>query len=347
MKAFPEIKKIIVTGGGGFLGKKICLYLKKKYQVISFSRKKYPELEKMGIQSLQGDLSSLEDITSAAKGCDSMIHTAALAGIWGHPKTFYNTNVIGTKNALRAAQSNNISRFVYTSSPSVVFGSSNIEGQDERIPYAKKSFCTYAHTKKIAEKIVLDHCYRNGLLTSALRPHLIWGPGDPHFIPRLIHKAKNNQLRLVGKGKNLVDVTYVDNAALAHVQLLENLSKNIAVQKKAYFIGQERPINLWEFICKLLQACQCSTFQIKKIPYPIAYALGLACEYMCKTLNIYHKEPPITRFLAMQLSKSHYFCHQQAHCDFGYQPAVTIEEGLNILKQMYMKPQTQGVSSQN
>ncbi|MBC61133.1 MAG: 3-beta hydroxysteroid dehydrogenase [Zetaproteobacteria bacterium] len=327
-------KHILVTGGGGFLGKEICKQLVERgYQVSSFSRKTYFELEKMGIKSFQGNLCNYESILPALSKCDSIIHTASLAGIWGDKQQYYQTNIIGTRNLLIAARESSIKRFIYTSSPSVVFEDKDIKGSDESISYSKKFTCTYPYTKKEAEKEVLQSSDINSYVSVALRPHLIWGPGDPHFLPRLLSQSKAKKIRRVGNGKNLVDIIHVKNAAYAHVLALENILENKNMHGKAYFLGQERPVNLWDFLNQLL-SCYNEKQITKKIPFPFAYTMGYLLEKIYKIFNWVNKEPPMTKFLALQMSKSHYFSHENAKKDFSYKPIISIEEGLEELKKL-------------
>jgi len=332
------IKKVFITGGGGFLGKKICAQLiDNNLQCTSFSRKYYPELKKIGVSSKKGDIRSFSDIlNSIDEDCDAIIHTASQAGVWGDPKELFDINVIGSKNIIKAALKKNVKYLIYTSSPSVVFDSRNISNKDETLTYAKKHFCEYSKTKKLAEESILKANGKNGLLTSALRPHLIWGPEDPHFIPRLIQKVKDKKLHIIGGGKNLVDVIYVDNAAKAHLKLLKKLSSSKIPGGKAYFIGQENPVNLWAFINSMLENLGYSPCKTK-VPFPLAYFLGFILEKFYKLFGVYNKEPQMTRFLAMQLAKSHYFNHSAAQEDFNYKAEITTKEGLKRLKEYYIK----------
>lgn len=325
-------KTVIVTGGGGFLGKKICSQLKEKgYHVVSLSRHKYPDLEKMGVESRVCDLRNKEDVLWAVRDSDSLIHTAAKAGYWGKAKDFYETNFVGTQNLLDASLKNGVKHFVYTSSPSVCFDGSDILGANEDTPYAKKHLCSYSESKHLAEKLVLDTAKSTGLRAAALRPHLIWGPDDPHFLPRLKQRASQGKLFKLGSGKNLVDVIYVDNAAKAHLKLLETLFKSDLPRGQAYFIGQEKPVLLWSFVDQLLEAYSIRPLR-KRVPLSVAYPLSILAETVFKGFNIYKREPQLTRFLALQLAKSHYFSHSKAEKDFDYRPEISTEEGLRLLK---------------
>lgn len=324
----PE--KILVTGGGGFLGSTICRQLKDKgYEVVSLSRGSYPHLTEAGVHCIQGSILSLSDLETTMKGCDAVIHTAAKVGTWGPKKDYYETNVQGTTNVIRTAQKLKLRRLVYTSSPSVVFAGRDICGENESIPYPKSYLANYPLTKMQAEKLVLDNHGEKYLATTALRPHLIWGPGDPHFIPRLREQAA--KLRKVGDLKNKVDVTYVDNAAEAHILAMEELSLESPNGGRAYFVGQEKPIELWKFVDSLLDCMDMPPVR-GQIPTPVAYFAGFLCEWAYKLRGITDREPPMTRFVALNLGRHCYFSHMQAKRDFKYKPRVTIEQGLANLK---------------
>ena len=329
--------KVLITGGGGFLGSYVVdELLKKNYHVFSFSRKSYESLEQRGATCLVGNLNNFEDVSKAVEKVDAVIHTAALAGVWGKWEDFYTTNFLGTKNIVKACLLHNVRNLVYTSSPSVVFNGDSIEGQGEELPYARKHLSHYPVTKAMAEKYVLD-ANSDNLKTSALRPHLIWGPNDPHFMPRLLDRANSGKLKQIGDGENLVDVIFVENAALAHVQVLEKLITD--PQKtagKTYFIGQEKPVKLWDFVNRLILAAGGKPVK-KRIPFWLGYLIGIMMEKSYSFLRIFSKEPLLTKFLVLQLAKSHYFAHGQAIEDFDYKANVGLEEGFDRLKKHYDK----------
>ena len=327
--------KVFLTGGGGFLGRSIAKALVERgYKVLSFSRKKYPFLDELGVESYQGDISCLDQIIEAAAGCDCIIHTAALAGIWGKPKDYMDTNYHGTLNVLKAAKHLKIKRLIYTSSPSVAFEGRDINGLGDWAPYAKKFFCSYSYSKKLAEEAVLAANSKD-LQTLALRPHLIWGPNDPHFLPRLLQRSREGKLFRVGHLRNLVDVIYVENAAIAHLDALKAMGVNPNLGGKAYFLGQEKPVKLWTFIDQLLVAGGEKPLKTKSIPFPLAFGVGFFFEFLYKAMGTFHRDPPMTRFLALQLSKSHYFSHDGAKRDFSYKVNISTDEGLRRLKRSY------------
>jgi 2-alkyl-3-oxoalkanoate reductase len=322
--------RILVTGGGGFLGSALIHELLKnpKYIVTSFSRHSYAHLEDLGVPTIKGDLTKPDDVERAlSQGFDTVFHVAALAGIWGKYDTFNAINFTGTKNIVESAQRHGVRRFVYTSTPSVVFGDSDLLGVNESTPLPEKYLTHYAETKSRAEKLVLDANNGNSFMTCAIRPHLIWGPGDPHLFPRVIQKGREGKLRIVGDGENLVDIIYVENAAMAHALAMEHLNVGSPVCGEAYFVGQERPVKLWDFINQILGFVKVEPV-MNSISVEKAYRLGWALEKIWKMAGIQKPEPPMTRFVALNLGKSHYFSHEKAKKDFGYVPKVSIEEGL-------------------
>lgn len=322
--------RILVTGGGGFLGTHIIKELLKNpsYIVTNFSRHTYSHLEDLGVPTIKGDLRKKEDVERALdQGFEAIFHVAAVAGVWGKYEDYYGINFLGTKNLLDAAEARGIQKFVYTSTPSVVFNKDDLLGVGEEQPYATEFLNAYSETKTMAEKLVLEMNNGKTFLTCAIRPHLIWGPGDPHLFPRVIQKGKQGKLRIVGDGENLVDIVYVENAALAHVQAFEHLNPGSPVCGQAYFVGQERPVKLWSFINQVLGYVKVGPV-MKSLDVKTAYKIGWLLEKVFKALGINKPEPPMTRFVALNLGKSHYFSHEKAKKHFGYTPRVSIEEGL-------------------
>lgn len=321
--------KILVTGAGGFLGYHIAKeLLKKEYTVISFSRSNYHKLDALGVTQRLGDLANYEDILLALKDIDAVIHTAGMVGMWGKYQHFYDSNVLGTQNILKAMNERAISKIVYTSTPSVAFGKDDLCGVDESTPYPDTYLTYYAQTKAQAEKAVLE---ANGQLmaTVSLRPHLIFGPGDKNIIPRVLEAQKKGRLKIIGNGDNLVDVLYVENAAIAHINALERLAIGSQIAGKAYFIGQG-PVNLWEFTNKILAHAGLPTVT-KKVSVKKAYAIGFIIELFLKVFRIYNIHPPMTRYIALQLGKSHYFSHKNSERDLSFTPSISIDEGIERL----------------
>lgn len=320
--------KILVTGGGGFLGQALCRGLRTRgHEVVSFNRGRYPALAAIGVQQVQGDLALRDAVIAAAAGCDAVFHNAAKAGAWGSYRSYYDANVVGTQNVIEACRIHGIGKLVYTSTPSVTHRKTHpVEGGTaDTVPYGEQLKAPYAATKLLAEKLVLA-ANDMQLATVALRPRLIWGVGDNQLLPRLVERAKAGRLRFVGDGDNRIDTTYIDNAAQAHFDAFEHLAPGAACAGRAYFISNGEPRTVRDIVNGLLQAAGAPAVE-KTIPFGVAYAAGAVCEGLWHVLPL-KGEPPMTRFLAEQLSTTHWYDMAPARRDFGYVPRVTIDEGL-------------------
>ena len=324
--------KILVTGGGGFLGQALCRGLVERgHRVISFNRGHYPALAALGVGQVQGDLADAHALAHAADAVEAIFHNAAKAGAWGSYASYHSANVIGTQNVLDACRRHGIARLVYTSTPSVTHRATRpVEGGTaDSVPYGENFQAPYAETKTLAEKAVLA-ANDASLATVALRPRLIWGPGDQQILPRLVERARAGRLRIVGDGHNLVDTTYIDNAAQAHFDAFEHLRTGAACAGRAYFISNAEPKPMGELLNALLDAAAAPRVD-KHLSFKTAYRIGTACEALWKVLPL-KGEPPMTRFLAEQLSTTHWYDMAPATRDFGYRPRVGFDEGIERLR---------------
>ncbi|MBI5556834.1 MAG: NAD-dependent epimerase/dehydratase family protein [Deltaproteobacteria bacterium] len=323
------MKRVIVTGGGGFVGKAVVRRLiDAGINTTVIGRNAYPDVTEMGATVVRGDIRDRDFLNTVFRDHDTVFHVAAKAGIWGDFQDYYAINVQGTENVLNACRHNNIGRLVYTSTPSVVFRGGDLAGVDEGTPYAESFLCHYAATKVTAEKKVLA-ASSGALRTTALRPHLVWGPGDTNLIPRLVARGRARRLRIVGRGENLVDISYIDNVAQAHILAAENLEHAGSAAGQAYFISQGEPVNLWQWINELFLRLQIPRVT-RRVGFTKAYVAGALLE-MIHALLKKSEEPPMTRFLAEQLAKSHWFSLAKARRDLGYMPQVSTPEGLDRL----------------
>lgn len=322
--------KALVTGGGGFLGRYIVEKLTARGESVrALGRSRYPELEKLGVETLQADLRDRAAVVKACERVDVVFHVAALPAVWGKWEDFYGINVEGTKNVLAGCREHGVSRLVYTSTPSVVFDQSDLCHVNETYPYPDRYNCYYPKTKAIAERLAIEANGKDGLLTTSLRPHLVWGPRDKHLIPRVLQRARAGQLFIVGDGTNKVDITYVENAADAHLLAADHLRVGSPVAGQVYFISQGEPVVLWDFINRLLERLKIRKVT-RAIPYGTAKSLGAVLELVYRVFPL-SGEPRMTRFLASQLARSHYFDISKARRDFSYAPRITISEGLERL----------------
>ncbi|MGI2069236.1 2-alkyl-3-oxoalkanoate reductase [Shewanella baltica] len=366
-----KVQHAFVTGAGGFLGKAICLrLLAAGIKVTGFARGHYPELEALGVVMLQGDLVNKDQLQQAMQGCDIVFHVASKAGVWGDRDSYFCPNVKGAANVIAACKTLKINKLVYTSTPSVTFAGQDESGIDESTPYATSFLNYYAHSKAIAEKMMLDANQVGyvsvesaaatqattatisdnnpatthvaipntsqvtapyALKTVALRPHLIWGPGDPHLVPRVLARGRLDKLKLVGREDKLVDTIYIDNAAYAHVlAALELCQAKPKCQGKAYFLSNDEPITMAKML-NLILACDALPPVTKRVPQSVAYVAGAVLETVYFLLKK-QEEPMMTRFVARQLSCSHYFDVSAAKRDLGYRALISINEGMARLK---------------
>ncbi len=325
------MSKFLITGAGGFLGYETAKQLViKGHHVVGLQRSKYEKLEALGVTQVTGSLTDLDAVKKAGQGCDAIFHVAAKAGVWGSYESYYQTNVVGTQNVIAACQDLGISKLIYTSSPSVTFKGADERGVDESVGYAEKYLTPYPQTKAIAEQAVRN-ANSTKLQTVALRPHLIWGPGDTNLVPRVVSRKRAGKLKIIGDGKNLVDHTYVTNAADAHIQAYEELCGQGRCVGKAYFISNGQPVGMAEMLNRILDAAGEQPVT-KHIPVPIAYVAGYILETIYRILGR-KDEPIMTRFVAKQLSTAHYYDIAAAKNDFGYDPKINLDQGMALLAQ--------------
>ena len=321
--------KALVTGGGGFLGGTIVRQLRERGDSVrSFARGDYPALHKMGVEAIRGDLVDAEAVHRAIDGVDVVFHVAALAGVWGPVAHFERVNVSGTRNVIDGCRAAGVDRLVFTSTPSVVYGDAGIEGGDESLPYPSNFLAAYPRTKAQAEQLVLA-AHGEDLRTTALRPHLMIGVGDPHLAPRLVARARQGRLKRIGLDPCKVDWTHVDDAARAHLLAADRLASDGAPGGNAYFITQGAPLPVWELVNRILAAAGVAPVEAV-ISERLAYVVGSVCEFAYGMLGR-RTEPPMTRFVAKQLSTPHWFDISAARRDLGYDPQTTLDDVLALL----------------
>jgi len=321
---------VLVTGGGGFLGTSICRQLRQLgHEVAAFQRGGAAHLQHCGVTVCRGDICDQKALIAAARGRDAIIHCAGKAGIWGKAADYERINVGGTQAVIEACRKLSISLLIYTSSPSITHRHGDIEGGDESLPVQTHFLAPYPASKARAEQMALA-ANSAKLKTVALRPHLIWGPGDPHILPRLAARVRRGRLALPGAGKH-VDTVFVENAARAHVDALLELAGEAKCAGKAYFISNDEPLPQGEIISRLLAA---SGIPVKIRPVPVfaARCAGVIYENVWRLLG-FRSEPPVTRFSADQLCSAHWYNITAAKKDLGYRPRVSISEGLVKLRQ--------------
>ncbi len=321
-KNFP----VFVTGASGFIGGRLAeRLLAEGRKVRVLSRRPLPELEARGAEVIPGDL---HDEHALARGClaaDTVFHVAGRVGVWGPSADFFHVNVAGTQKLLAAAHDAGVPRFVYTSSPSVVYNGGDLAGVDESAPLCTAAPCPYPTSKAAAERLVLA-AHRKDFATVALRPHLVWGPGDRNVVPRVLALAKAGKLKIIGSGRNRVDVTHIANVIDAHLLAEGTLAQpGHRAGGRSYFITNGEPVVLWDWVNQLLRGLGHPEIT-QRVPLPVAYAVGGAMEALWRVLPL-KGEPPMTRFVAKEMATDHWFDISAARRDLGYHPLVTMAQG--------------------
>jgi len=323
----PSRGPALVTGGTGFLGRRIVARLLAQGRPVAVvARNPAPDLEARGVHFVRADLGDPERIRAACAGAATVFHAAAKVGVWGPFGEYFRANVLGTRAVIEGCREHGVRRLVYTSTPSVVYAGRDLSGVDESLPLTTRCPCAYPLTKAAAEAEVLA-AHGPGLATVSLRPHLIWGPSDPHLVPGILKAARSGRLRIVGNGRNRVSMSHVENAADAHIAAEAALLRpDSAAGGRAYFITDGEPVVLWEWINGLLAALGERPIT-GKVPLRAAYAAGAACEAVWWALRL-RSQPPMTRFVAAELARDHWFDITAARRDLGYAPRVSPEQGL-------------------
>jgi nucleoside-diphosphate-sugar epimerase len=317
--------KALITGGGGFIGYALaCELVKRGFKVTSFSRNDYPSLREIGVDIKRGDLSDTNSVLKACENMDIIFHVAAKAGTSGYYRDYFRTNVTGTSNIIHACKINKIKYLIYTSSASVVFDGSNIEGSDESLPYPAIPLSYYTGTKALAEQLILK-ANSSALRTLALRPHLVYGQGDNHLFPGIISRAKTGRLRRIGSCTNLVDVSYIDNVVMAHINAARAIINNPVVTGEAYFITNGEPVLLWDFLDMILQASGLEPLK-KRVPVWTAIMISQMSEAFHKIFA--NDQEKLTPFIVSELTRSHWFDISKARRLLNYNPEISNIEGL-------------------
>ena len=331
--------RVLVTGGSSLIGTGVAEMLAGRGDaVVCFQRHNVDSLAGIeGVSQHLGDIRDSEAVNAAAVGCDAIIHLAARVGVVGSEADFVSTNVGGTRNVVTAAKENQIGRIVHVSSPSVAHGGGAIIGAGAHQPTTGRLRAWYAESKALAEIEALAASSLS-LGVVAVRPHLVWGPGDTQLVGRIVERARQGRLALVGGGSALVDSTYIDNAVEALVAAVDRIAPDSNCAGRAYVIanGEPRPVrDLVAGIC----AAAGVPFEPRDISFQMACAAGSILERVWPQLPPRVRndsdEPPLTRFVAEQLGTAHWFDPAPAALDLGWTPAVSVDDGFIRLADSY------------
>ncbi|WP_399882138.1 NAD-dependent epimerase/dehydratase family protein [Streptomyces sp. BBFR51] len=318
--------KVLVTGGSGFLGLEICRQLTGRgIATSSLCRRPSTALEQLGIQQHLGDLADANAVSRAVAGCDAVIHNAALAGVSGPMRLYWAPNVVGTRNVIEQCRAHRVRRLVHTSTASVAFRPGGLEGVTEDLPRPPGHLAAYPQSKAAGEALVLT-AHGPELATVSLRPHIIWGPGDPHFAPALARAVRAGRLLMPGDGGNLVDTTHVRTAAHAHLLALDRLQRSSEAGGRAYFIGQGDPRPLREIAHRFLRAADINA-RWCAVPPRLATAAAAVSDACLRTVRS-TRTRALSRFLLAELLQPHYFDLTAARRELSFEPPIGFEAGL-------------------
>jgi len=245
-------------------------------------------------------------------------HAGALSSPWGPKAEFYATNVGGTQAVIDGCQRHGVRRLIYVSSPSVVFDGQDQHNLTEAAPYPATSVSVYSQTKKLGEDLV--NAASGGLETVILRPKAIFGPGDRALLPRLLATARTGRLPVIGDGRNLVDLTCVDNV----VEAMRLAMTADAAVGKTYHITNDEHALLWHQVRRILQELKLPPPRLR-MSLPAALAAAGAME---KVARVTGGEPTLTRYSALILARTQTYSIAAAKRDLGYRPLVSLEEGI-------------------
>jgi len=326
------MRRSVVTGSSGFVGSHLVTALAARGdEVIALDvAKPAPAAEPRGrVRFVQADLRDAKALNAAVEGADAVFHVASRVQTRSTgAQEVFDINVGGTRHLLDACETREVPRFVYVSSASVVYDGKDIERGDESLPYPTSFHAPYAETKAVAEREVLGRNGSKGVATVAIRPHVVFGPGDGRFFPAILSRASSGRLKAyVGDKHKLSDFTYVDNLVDALISASERLDAKGPVAGQAYFVTNGEPLPFWEFIGRVLDGLGYARPKFR-VPYPIAFGAAAIREGIDALRGVHSSEDNFTRFTIRYLTTHHYFSHDKATRDFGYLRRVDITEGI-------------------
>ena len=331
---------VLVTGATGFVGRRLATALLARgdrVRALGRNPDACAALASAGAEVVRADLRDREAVIAACAGMDAVQHVGALSAPWGRTPDFHATNVGGTENVLAGCRAHGVGRMVYVSSPSVVFDGTDHRDLTDDAPYPRYFMSVYSLTKKLGEDRVRAAAAA-GLATVTIRPKAVFGPGDTSLLPRLLLAARKGRLPQIGDGRNLVDVTYVDNAVHA---LTLALTAGAAVGR-TYTITNGEHVPLWDLIKTVLRRLSLDA-NLRALPYRVVYGLAGLMELRAA---LFGGEPTLTRYTAAILAKTQTYNIEAARRDLGYEPAVSVAEGveraLDFLTQSQVHPPVGG-----
>ena len=325
------MKKVLVTGATGFLGKYVVKELVEHgYQVRAFGRnsKVGRSLENTSVSFFQGDLTKADDVLEACKGMDMVVHAGALSTVWGPWEDFYQANVLGTKYVLEACRKTGIQRLVYVSSPSIYAAPKDQLGIKESDAPEENNLNNYIRSKLASEKLFKDYPDVPSII---LRPRGLFGIGDTSILPRVINLSQKLGIPLIGDGRQLMDMTCVENVALA-IRLAIETTK---AKGEVYNITNGEPRAFRDLLEESLTGLG-YPIKYRKLPAALLSGIASCLEFLYKTFNL-KGEPALTRYTYYLLRYSQTLDISKAERELGYHPKISISEGIEQYVQDYRK----------
>ena len=331
-------RTILITGSGGFVGQNLIrAFSDLSHRVVAVDVRPHPIPAK--VRFVQADIRDRDKMRELCQDVSSIIHNASVVHTRRTQEEFiWDINMGGTENLLKAAQEREVKRFVYISTASAVYEGRDIENGNEALPYSSISQAPYSDSKIAAEKHVLNANGENGILTCAIRPHVVFGPGDQRFLPAVLRKAYGGKLKYgVGKGDKLSDFTYISNLVDAIVSAEKRLSSVSPVAGNAYFVTNGEPMEFFAFINLLLEKLELPLVK-RRIPYALAYFTAAMAEAWDALQGVGIKaENGLSRFTIRYLCTHHYFSIEKAKRDLDYCPRISLREGIRLTAEHIQK----------
>jgi len=317
--------QVLVTGATGFLGGALCRRLHQLGHTVTGTgrdRARGAELASAGIAFVPADLGDAPAAAALCQGMEYVVHCAALASPWGRYRDFYRANVLATRHVAAACREAGVRRLVHVSSPSIAMDSRDCLDVRERDPLPRTAINAYSATKRLAEEEI-DRAHAAGLPVVTLRPHAIIGPGDRAIFPRLYRVAARGWFPVIGHGRSLIDVTYVDNAVEALVLGLRSPAPTLG---RKFNISNGEPTGMYELLDRMFTAVGLRYRRVR-IPFGLAYGLATVLEALHRLVAV-RREPALTRNSVCLLARSRTLDLTAARAELGYRPQVSLAEGI-------------------
>lgn len=320
--------KVLVTGATSMIGRETAEELLRRGHDVQILQRGSSDLE---VPIFRGDIRDADAVQKAVSGCDVVIHAAAKVGIVGRFSEFRDINVVGTQHVMSAAVAAGVRGVVYVSSPSVSYSTTPVLGAVSP-PARDDVLGHYSQTKSVAERAVLAE---TRIAAVALRPHLVWGPGDTQLVGRIVDRARQRRLALVNNGEAVVDSTYIDNVSDALAAAAERVGVQENLSGRALVVSNGEPRTVASLVQSICSAANVS-YAPRNIGLGAAVRLGKVIEAVYKLRP--HAEPPLTAFTAYQLGISHWFDISETKELLQWSPRISLDEGFALLAQSFASP---------